>query len=125
MAEDWDEEGFKIPVKKILLVILCILAVSIPAYAVYKIVSPDSDPAIINTPATLSKPTHNATEAIIGDTIQITVDLSDQSPGQQITFFQNDQQIGTATTDSNGQAILNHVATTAGTYIFKAWCIHY
>lgn len=125
MSEDWDEEGFKFPVKKILIITLCILAVSIPAYAVYKITSPASDPVVVNTPATLSKPTVNSTTAIIGDIIQISVALSDLSPGQQITFFQNDIQIGTATTDSNGQAIFNQVLTTAGTYTYHATCIHY
>ncbi len=125
MSEDWDEERFKFPVKKILIIALCILAFSIPTYAVYKITSPASDPAVVNTPATLSKPTLNTTTAIIGDTIQISVALSDLAPGQQITFFQNDIQIGIATTDSNGQAIFNQALTAAGTYIYHATCIHY
>jgi D-alanyl-D-alanine carboxypeptidase len=126
LAEDWgDEEGrFKLPIKKLIIVALCILAVSIPAYAVYRITSPASDPVTVNTPATLSKPTVNATTAIIGDTLQVTTVLSDHLSGQQVIFFLNDVQIGETTTDSNGQAIFNHVATTPGTYIFVAKCIH-
>jgi hypothetical protein len=124
MSEDWDEERFKLPIKKIIIVALCVFAVSIPAYAVYSFWSPPSDPVIVNTPATLSKPIVNATTAIIGDTLQVTTVLSDQLSGQQVIFFLNDVQIGETTTDSNGQAIFNYVATAAGSHIFKARCIH-
>ena len=122
-VEDWGNEN-PIPWKKIVLVVLLIGVIVGSAFAVYKITSPDSDPVVVATPATLSKPTVNATTAVTGDTIQISTTLSDALDGQQVFFYENDVNIGSAYTGSGGTAIFNRVVNTPGTYVYKADCMH-
>ena len=121
--ENWGDEN-PFPWRKIFLVVLVIGVLVGTAFAVYKITSPDSDPVVVTTPATLSKPTVNATTATTGDTIQISVTLSDALDGQQVFFYENDVSIGSAYTGSGGIAIFNRVVSTPGTYIYKADCMH-
>jgi hypothetical protein len=121
-VEDWGETSF--PWKKVILVILLVGAIVGTVVAVYKITSPDSDPVIVTTPATLTKPSVNATLAVSGDTIQITTTLSDSAEGLQVFFYENDLSIGSAYTNSAGQAIMNRVVNSPGTYIYLAEFMH-
>lgn len=122
-VEDWGNDN-PLPWRKIVLVVLLIGAIVGSAFAVYKITSPDSDPVDVTTPATLSKPTMNATSAVVGDTIQISTTLSDGLDGQQVFFYENSVNVGSAYTGSGGTAIFNRVVNTAGTYVYKADCVH-
>lgn len=122
-TENWGDEN-QIPFRKIILVILLIACIVGTAFAVYKITSPPSDPVVITTPATLSKPSVNATTGVIGDTIQISTTLSDATDGIQVFFYENDLSIGSAYTGSGGTAIFNRVVGSPGTYIYKADCVH-
>lgn len=122
-AEDWGDENH-FPIKKAILVILLIAALVGSAFAVYKITSPPSDPVNISTPATLSKPTLNATSGVPGNTIQITTTLSDGLDGIQVFFYENDIAIGSAYTGSGGIAIFNRVVSSTGTFVYKADCMH-
>jgi hypothetical protein len=121
--EDWGDES-RFNWKALLIALLLISAIIGGGYAVYKIVSPDSDPVNVSTPATLSKPTVNATSAVVGNTIQITVKLSDSLDGVQVFFYENDINIGSAYTGSGGTAIFNRVVSAPGTYVYHADCIH-
>lgn len=122
-VENWGDEN-RFPWRKIILVVLVIGVLVGTAFAVYKITSPDSDPVVVTTPATLSKPSVNATSAVTGDTIQISTTLSDGLDGQQVFFYENDVNIGSAYTGSGGIAIFNRVVASAGTYVYKADCMH-
>lgn len=121
--ENWGDES-RFNWKRLLLIVLIVsLTVSV-AFAVYKITSPNSDPVNVSTPATLDKPSVNATSAVTGDTIQITTHLSDNMDGVQVFFYENDVSIGSSYTGSGGTAIFNRVVSTPGTYVYKADCVH-
>jgi hypothetical protein len=124
--ENW-EEDHKLSPKVIIaaLVIAMILSASV-GYAIYKITSPPSAPVVISEPATLSAPSVNTTSAVTGDTLQLTTTLSDSKEGVQVFFYHNASAsaIGSAYTNSAGQAILNYALTQVGTFTFTADCIH-
>lgn len=121
--EDWGDES-RFNWKALLIAIVLISAVICGGYAVYKIVSPDSDQVNVSTPATLSKPIVNATSAVVGNTIQITTTLSDGLDGVQVFFYENDISIGSAYTGSGGTAIFNRVVNSPGSYVYHAECVH-
>jgi hypothetical protein len=115
------------PAKKTLIIALVlILAVVGVAYAAYKITSPPSQPVTVGTAATLSAPIVNGTNLVLGDTLQLTTTLSDKTPNVQIFFYSNASiaSLGSAYTDSNGQAIFNTKQNTVGVFNFTADCIH-
>ena len=122
--ENWEVDHKLGPTAIIILTLVLIVTIATTAYAVYKITSPPSNPIIVNEPATLSQPTVNATTAITGDILQITTELSDQAEGIQVFFYENQVSIGSAYTNSEGQAIINRSVNTPGTYVYVADCIH-
>lgn len=122
--ESWDEDQNKTPLKKILIAIALVLLIAVPVGAVYKITSAPSDPLPVTETATLTKPTYNATTAIVGDKVLITSTLSDHTAGVQVFFYENSNQIGNAYTDSNGVANYLHTLTSVGNKIFVTDCIH-
>ena len=119
--EDWDD-GNSFSIKRLLLIMLIIgLLVGVPiAIAAYKIFSPPGQPVTVSDVPELTAPTFNATSLFTGETLQITVSITPATDGVQIFFYQNDSNIGSAYTNSNGDAILNKVMTSPGTYIFDA-----
>lgn len=125
MNEKWDDDTEReFPTRKIIIAVLLIACIAIPVGAVYKIMSPPSDPVTVTEPATLSKPTVNATTATPNDKLIISTTLSDLTPGVQVFFYENDNQIGSASTDSNGIANYLHTISSTGTKIYTADCIH-
>lgn len=125
LNEKWDDETQReFPTRKILIAVLLIACIVVPVGAVYKIMSPPSDPVVVTEPATLSKPTVNATNAIPNDKLIISTTLSDKAPGVQVFFYENDIQIGSASTDSNGVATYQHTIASVGTKVYYADCIH-
>lgn len=108
----------------IVIALVAILTIAGSAVAVYKIMSPPSDPVEVVTPATLSKPLLNATRASVGETIQITTTLSDKVPAVEVFFYQNNLPIGSSYTNSEGVAIFNKQLNAVGTFIYTADCIH-
>lgn len=110
--------------KRLLLIILVIGVLVGSAFAVYKITSPPSDPVHVTTPATLSKPTVNATTAVVGNTLHISTQLSDKAQGVQVFFYQNNTAIGSDYTNDQGIATYDYVLAATGTYVYKADCIH-
>jgi hypothetical protein len=122
--ENWEADHKLGPAAIIILTLILIVMIATTAYAVYKITSPPSDPVVVSLPSELSKPTVNATAAVIGETIQITTTLNDGVEGLQVFFYENDVNIGSAYTNSQGEAIINRVINNAGTFIYVADCIH-
>lgn len=123
--EKWDDDTEKeFPTRKIIIAVLLIACIAIPVGAVYKIMSPPSDPVIVTEPATLSKPAVNATTATPNDKLIISTTLSDKTPGIQVFFYENSIQIGSATTDSNGVATYQHTIGSIGNKTYTADCIH-
>jgi hypothetical protein len=122
--ENWEADHKLGPAAIAIALILIIVIAAGSAYAVYKITSAPSDPVTVTESATLSKPTLNATTAVIGDTLQITTTLSDLAEGVQVFFYENQVSIGSAYTNSEGEAILNRVLSNTGTYTYIADCIH-
>jgi hypothetical protein len=115
------------PAKKTVVICLVLLiAVVGVAYAAYKIVSPPSQPVTVGIPASLSAPTVNGTSLVLGDTLQLITTISDKASNVQVFFYNNASTIalGSAYTDSNGQAILNVQQNTPGVFTFTADCIH-
>lgn len=112
--------------KTVIIGIILLLAVAGVAYAAYKIVSPPSPVVQVGTPATLTAPTVNGTSLVLGDTLQLTTVLSDKAPNVQIFFYNNASMsaLGSAYTDSNGQAIFNVQQNTPGNFTFTADTIH-
>ena len=112
--------------KGVIIALVCLIAVCGVAYAAYKIVSPPSQPVTVGTPATLSAPTVNGTSLVLGDTLQLTTTLSDKASNVQVFFYSNATTgaLGSAYTDSNGEAILNVKQTAIGVFNFTADCIH-
>ena len=110
--------------RRTLLGVALIALLVIGAFAVYKITSDDSEPVEVVEPATLSQPSVNATTAVPSDTIQITTTLSDGAEGLQVFFYENDAQIGSAYTNSEGTAIFNRVVSAIGTYVYHCECTH-
>lgn len=122
--ENWDEDQQKSPARKIIIALAIVLLIAIPVGAVYKITSQPSDPLPVTEAATLSKPTYNATQAIVGDKVLITSTLSDHASNVQVFFYENSLQIGSAYTDSNGVANYLHTLTSTGDKVFLTDCIH-
>lgn len=121
MNEDWGDNDYKPNWKRIIILALIgIIATASVAVAVYKITSPPSAPVHVAEPAALSAPTFNSTNLYLGETLQITVVLSTSVEGQQVFFYENGTNIGSALTNSAGQAILNRVMNVEGTYIYTA-----
>ena len=115
------------PAKKTLIIgIIVMLTLVGVAYAAYKIVSPPSQPVTVGTPATLSAPAVNGTSLVLGDTLQLTTTLIDKASNVQVFFYNNasTNSLGSAFTDSNGQAIFNTIQNTPGVFTFSADCIH-
>lgn len=115
------------PAKKtVIILLIAVLCLSGVAYAAYKITSPPSQPVTVGTPATIAAPTVNGTSLVLGDTLQLTTSISDKAANVQVFFYSNASTValGSAYTDSNGQAILNVPMTTAGVFVFTADCIH-
>lgn len=122
--EDWETDNRpSIKLLSIIAVVILVVAAG-SAVAIYKIVSDPSPEVVVTVPAELSAPSVNATAAVIGDTIQLTTTLSDSAEGLQVFFLENMVQIGSAYTNSLGQAIFNRVMNTAGNYTFTAECTH-
>ena len=117
--ENWEDER-QINWRKILLGLLLIGIVVGAAVAVYKITSPPSEPVIVVEAPELAAPTFNATSLFKGETLQITVKLTPAEGGVQIFFYENNNLIGSATTNSDGDAILNRVMNIIGTFSFTA-----
>ena len=122
--EDWEADHKLSKRTLIVIALVAILALAGTAVAVYKIVSPPSDPVVVATPATLSKPTVNATSAVEGDTIHITTTLSDAFQGLQVFFYENNVQIGSDYTNDQGLASYDRVINNAGTFVYTAECMH-
>lgn len=121
--ENW-ETDHKVS-KGLVIALITIAIISIgTAYATYKIISPDSDVVTSTAPATLSKPTVNGTSIIPGETIQITTTLSDSTDNLQVFFYENNVSIGSAYTNSAGQAIYNRVVNSVGSFVYSADTIH-
>lgn len=120
--ENWEVDHKSTSMRIIVIALIAIVATASVAYAAIKITSPASDPVTVTDPSsiTLSKPTVNATQAYIGETIQVTTTLSTSKEGLQVFFYCNDVAIGNAYTDSQGQAIFNHKLNAAGTNIYTA-----
>ena len=117
--ENWDDER-QINWKRLLMVGLLISIIVGVAYATYKIYSPPSAPVTVVEAPTLATPTVNATSLFKGETLQITVNLSLAQEGTQVWFYENTTNIGSAYTNSDGDAILNRVMNIVGTFVFKA-----
>lgn len=125
LNEKWDDDTEReFPTRKIIIAVLLIACIAVPVGAVYKILSPPSDTVIVTEPATLSKPTVNATNAIPADKLVISTTLSDGAPGVQVFFYENNLQIGSASTDSNGVATYQHTISSIGNKTYTADCIH-
>ena len=122
--ESWEGDNGLSKTTIIILAMILFIASVAGVYAVYNIVSPPSDTVTVDAPATLTKPTLNATSATIGQIIQITTTLSDGAEGLQVWFYENDQQIGSAYTNDQGTAIYNRAMNSAGSFVFRAECIH-
>ena len=124
--EDWEGDQKTSIIKWIIFGLILLLVCSGSAVAIYRIVSPPSDPVVVTTPATLSKPTVSATSAVVGDTITITTQLSDGLAGVQVFFYENSSTnpLGSDYTNDLGQASYNKTFTSAGTYTFYADCVH-
>lgn len=122
--ESWEQDNKKSPAMIAVLALIAILAIAGSAVAVYKIISPASDPVVVTPPSTLSKPTFNATSAVVGETLQITTTLSDKTPAVEVFFYQNNVPIGSSYTNNEGVAIFNRLLTTTGSFIYTAECVH-
>jgi len=62
----------------------------------------------------------NATTSYVGDTLQLTATLSDESVGVLVTFYQNGTPMGTTTTVNGGVATLDY-AITSGDIGTNTW----
>lgn len=122
--ENWETDNQHSPALAIILILIVVVGLAGGAYAVYKIMSPPSDPVEVTLPATLSKPTLNATKAVTGDTVEILTELSDKAAGVQVFFYQNNTPLGSAYTNSEGKAIYHQRLNTVGNFTFSADCIH-
>ncbi len=112
--------------KTVAIIMVCLIAFVGVAYAAYKLTSPPSQPVSVVPPASLSAPTVNGTSLVLGDTLQLTTTLSDKANNVQVFFYNNASAVslGSAFTDSNGQAIINVPMSTAGNFTFTADCYH-
>lgn len=115
--ENW-EDTHQINKKKMFLIIILIVALIGTAIAAIKIISPDSGPVEVFDKPELSAPTFNATSLFKTDTLQITVKIIPTMEAVQVFFYENETQIGSAYTDSNGEAILNRVMNTIGAFVY-------
>lgn len=122
--EDWESDNKTSNLKWIIITIIALVTLSGIAVAAYQIVSPPSDPVPVTTAAKLSKPQVNATSAVVGDVLQISVTLSDGAEGVQVWFRENGTDIGSDYTNDVGTATYNRVLTVAGTFTYDAHCIH-
>lgn len=124
--ENWEDDNKRSPAAIALIVILSLVVIAGSAYAVYKLTSPPSPPIVVTEPSALAAPSLNATTAVVGDTVQITTQLSDSAEGVHVFFYQEGTatSIGSAYTNSEGQAIFNHPLTTTGTFTYIADCVH-
>lgn len=101
------------------LVLIAILAVSGGAFAVYTITSNHvtGTPQPLPVQATLSL-TPNSTAPFVGDTLQLTAQVSSNTPGIAITLTNHGATVGDpVTTDANGTAVFNVVVYEAYDFV--------
>ena len=118
-TEEWNDQ-INFPLKKLLIIALIAILGGAVAYSAIRIWSPPSAPVNVSNPPTISTPALNGTVLYTGETVQVTVHLSTNQSQQQIFFYENNNPIGSAFTDSNGQAIINRQLTTPGSYVYNA-----
>lgn len=127
--ENWEEDNGLIsrlkqnPKKFLVIFLVGILACASVGFGLMRIWSPESEPVTVSGIPELSQPAFNATSLYIGETLQITVKLTDAygapMEGEQVWFQENKAEIGSAYTNSEGDAIFNRAVTTQGTYVYN------
>ena len=125
--ETWETDSGTSKTKLAIMLLILVIAVVVSfkvVDAVYHITSPPSDTVTVTQPQTLSKPTVSATSVTVGETITISTTLSDGTAGVVVTFFENDNVIGSDSTDDKGTATYTRVLISVGSYTYYADCLH-
>jgi len=135
--ENWEVDNKTSVIKYVVVGLIVLLAVAFSAKIAFDNFStaPEEKPSAQEY-LTLSTPEVSSYSVVVGETVSVTVSLSEPSEDQQIMFYEKYTPIGSyksldtdyvlvgnADTNSEGVAVFDRTVKNVGTYNFRCECV--